>query len=120
MGEHGDASSAERTGRSGSLKPTYVEELERQVAEKDKQAQEYIAKYRQAAGEFDEARLRLRREISKDVERGRREIISDLLEVLDNLDRAIDATRATVARGATVRASRWCVVSSSRSSKGLA
>ena len=52
-----------------SLKPTYVEELERQVAEKDRIAQEYIAKYRQAASEFDEARLRLRREISKDVER---------------------------------------------------
>lgn len=72
-------------------KPTYVEELERQLAEKDKTAQEYIAKYRQAANEFDESRLRLRREISKDIERARREMLSDLLEVLDNLDRAIDA-----------------------------
>lgn len=76
-------------------KPTYVEELEQQLAEKDKQAQEYIAKYRQAASEFDEARLRLRREISKDIERSRREILADLLEVLDNLDRAIDAARAS-------------------------
>jgi len=73
-----------------SAKPTYVEELERQLAEKDKTAQEYIAKYRQAASEFDEARLRLRREIAKDIERARREVISELLEVLDNLDRAID------------------------------
>ena len=72
-------------------KPTYVEELERQLAEKDKTAQEYIAKYRQAASEFEESRLRLRREISKDIERARREMLSDLLEVLDNLDRAIDA-----------------------------
>ncbi len=79
----------------GSRKPTYVEELEQQLAEKDKQAQEYIAKYRQAASEFDEARLRLRREISKDIERSRREILADLLEVLDNLDRAIDAARAS-------------------------
>jgi molecular chaperone GrpE len=76
---------------SGSQKPTYVEELERQLAEKDRQVQEYIGKYRQAASEFEEARLRLRREISKDIERGRREIIADLLEVLDNLDRAIEA-----------------------------
>ena len=75
-------------------KPTYVEELERQLAEKDRQLQEYIGKYRQAANEFDEARLRLRREIGKDIERGRREIISDLLEVLDNLDRALDAPSA--------------------------
>jgi molecular chaperone GrpE len=80
---------------SGSRKPTYVEELERQVAEKDRQAQEYIAKYRQAAAEFDEARLRLRREISKDIERSRRDVLAELLEVLDNLDRAIDAARAS-------------------------
>jgi molecular chaperone GrpE len=85
-GDDGGAAAAER-----SSKPTYVEELERQLAEKDKTAQEYIAKYRQAASEFDEARLRLRREIAKDIERARREVISDLLEVLDNLDRAIDA-----------------------------
>ena len=89
-GEDGDAP-AERS----STKPTYVEELERQIAEKDKTAQEYIAKYRQAASEFDESRLRLRREISKDIERARREILSDLLEVLDNLDRAIEAAGKT-------------------------
>jgi molecular chaperone GrpE len=86
-GDDGDAP-AER-----SSKPTYVEELEQQLAEKDRTAQEYIAKYRQAASEFEEARLRLRREIAKDVERGRREILADLLEVVDNLDRAIDAAR---------------------------
>ena len=76
-----------------SDKPTYVAELEAQVAEKDRIAQEYIAKYRQAASEFEESRLRLRREISKDVERGRREILSDLLEVVDNLDRAIESAK---------------------------
>jgi molecular chaperone GrpE len=78
---------------SGTLKPTYVEDLERQLAEKDRIAQEFIAKYRQAAAEFEESRLRLRREIGKDVERGRREILADLLDVLDNLDRALDAAR---------------------------
>lgn len=78
---------------STSLKPTYVEELEQQVAEKDRQLQEYIAKYRKAASEFEDARARLRREIGRDVERGRREILADLLEVVDNLDRALDATR---------------------------
>ena len=76
-----------------SLKPTYVEELEQQLAEKDRQLQEYITKYREAASEFESARARLRREIARDTERGRREIIADLLEVLDNLDRALDATR---------------------------
>lgn len=92
--EPADSEASERSTPS-SLKPTYVEELERQVAEKDRQLQEYIGKYRQAASEFEEARLRLRREISKDIERGRRDIIADLLEVLDNLERAIEASKAT-------------------------
>jgi molecular chaperone GrpE len=86
-GDDGDAPA------TTSSKPTYVEELERQLAEKDRIAQEYIAKYRQAASEFEESRLRLRREISKDIERGRREILADLLDVVDNLDRAIESAR---------------------------
>ena len=89
-----DASAASSSeGSATSLKPTYVEQLEQQVAEKDKQIQEYLTKYRQASSEFDEMRLRLRREISKDVERARRDVISELLEVLDNLERAIEAAK---------------------------
>ena len=87
-----EASTAASDGGS-SLKPTYVEELEQQVAEKDKQIQEYLAKYRQASSEFEEMRLRLRREISKDIERTRREVLSEMLEVVDNLDRALDAAK---------------------------
>jgi molecular chaperone GrpE len=88
-GESQGGATEERT----SLKPTYVEQLEQQLAEKDRQIQEYLGKYRQAAQEFEDARIRLRREISKDVERGRREILADLLEVVDNLDRAIESAR---------------------------
>jgi molecular chaperone GrpE len=88
-----DAAPGAEPTASPSLKPTYVEQLEQQVAEKDRQAQEYIAKYRQAAAEFDEARLRLRREISKDVERARRDVIADMLEIVDNLERAVDAAQ---------------------------
>jgi molecular chaperone GrpE len=85
---------------SSSLKPTYVEELEQQLAEKDKQLQDAIARYRGAAAEFEDSRARLRREIGKDIERGRREILADLLDVVDNLDRAVDAARANT--GTTV------------------
>lgn len=80
---------------SSSLKPTYVEELEQKLADKDKQLQDAIARYRGAASEFEESRARLRREIAKDIERGRREILADLLDVVDNLDRAVDAARAS-------------------------
>jgi len=74
-----------------SLKPTYVEELERKVAEREKEAGEYLAKYRQASREFEDARARMRKELAKDAERSRREVLISLLEVVDNLDRAIDA-----------------------------
>jgi molecular chaperone GrpE len=83
---------ATSTDAPRSDKPTFVQELEQQLAEKDKQLQETLTQYRQAASEFEESRLRLRREISKDIERARRDVISELLEVLDNLDRALDAT----------------------------
>jgi molecular chaperone GrpE len=46
-------------------------------------------------------RARLRRDVAKDVERGRRLILADLLDVVDNLDRAI--TAATGAGGAVLQ-----------------
>jgi molecular chaperone GrpE len=80
-------------GPDAARKPSYVEELERKVAESEKQAQEYIARYRQAAHEFEDARARMRKELAKDAERSRREVLVSLLEVVDNLDRAIEAAR---------------------------
>jgi len=73
------------------LKPAYVEELEQKVAAKDQEIQRLIALNRSASTEFDDARARLRKELSKDVERGRRSMLVSFLEVLDNLDRALEA-----------------------------
>jgi molecular chaperone GrpE len=73
-----------------SLKPTMLEELEARIAEKDLEIQQLLSKYRGASDEFEQARARLRKEITKDVERSRRSVIVSFLEVLDNLDRALD------------------------------
>jgi molecular chaperone GrpE len=73
------------------LKPTYIEELEERLAAKDAELQQILTKYRSAADEFDQARVRLRKEITKDVERSRRALIVSFLEVLDNIDRALAA-----------------------------
>jgi molecular chaperone GrpE len=73
------------------LKPTYIEELEARLAGKDAELQQVLSKYRNAAEEFDQARARLRKEVTKDVERGRRQMLVSFLEVLDNLDRALAA-----------------------------
>ena len=72
-------------------KPSYVVELETKIAAKDEEIQRLISEYKSASSEFDDARARLRKEVSKDVERGRRSLIVSFLEVLDNLDRALGA-----------------------------
>jgi molecular chaperone GrpE len=73
------------------LKPTYIEELEDRLAAKDAELQQILAKYRGAADEFEQARARLRKEVAKDVERSRRQVLVSFIEVLDNLDRALAA-----------------------------
>jgi molecular chaperone GrpE len=85
----GEAAATE--GAEPSTKPSYVEELEKRLADKDKEIQEYLSKYREASSGFDESRARLRKETSKEIERGRRAVLVEFLEVVDNLDRAIDA-----------------------------
>ncbi len=94
------ADESTRDVQAPSVKPSYVEDLERRLAEKDEQLQDHIVRYREAAREFDESRARLRREVWRDIERGRRAFIAELLEILDNLDRAIDASRQDASDGA--------------------
>src|SRR5262245_57409624 len=86
-----DNDPAADAGDEPKLKPTYIEELEARIAAKDAELQSLLAKYRGASDEFDQARARLRKEVAKDVERGRRSMLVSFLEVLDNLDRALSA-----------------------------
>jgi len=74
-------------------KPTYVQELEARVAAKDEELRATLARYREANAEFEQARARMRRDVAKEVERGTRAVLADLLDVVDNLDRAIEAAK---------------------------
>ena len=64
-----------------------------QLADKDKLLTDYAARYKAAASEFEDTRVRLRKGAAKDVEREKREVLTSFLEGIDNLDRAIDASR---------------------------
>lgn len=88
-------------GQAGdrSDKPAYVQELEQRLAAKDEELRATIARYREANAEFEQARARLRRDVAKEVERGKRAVLADLLDVLDNLDRALDAARSASSPG---------------------
>jgi molecular chaperone GrpE len=76
-------------------RPSYVEELEQRLAEREEQLRQYAQQVKAAAAEFDEARVRARREVTKEIDRGKRALLAELLDVMDNLDRAIDAGSTT-------------------------
>jgi hypothetical protein len=105
------------TAETPAGKPTYVEELEARLAEKDRVLQDYIRQYKAAAGEFEESRARARRDVAKEVERGKRAILVDLLEVVDNLDRAIESAKEARTVDVLVHGSKWCASSSCNASK---
>jgi len=86
---HGESATEDLSSR----KPSYVEDLERLLAEKDKAIQAHAARYRESAGEFEQVRTRLRRDMDKEIERAWRALLADFLEVVDNLDRALAASR---------------------------
>lgn len=73
-------------------KPTFLEELELKLANKEKLLSEYAERYKSASREFEETRTRLRKEVEKDVQREKRAVLASFLETLDNLDRAIQAS----------------------------
>ena len=76
-------------GDAPSAKPSYVEDLERQLADKDKLLEGATARYQEAVAESERTRERLRRETAKDVGREVRRVLASFLDVVDNLDRAV-------------------------------
>jgi molecular chaperone GrpE len=84
---------ADNTAPAPGVKPTYVEELEKQLAESQDRLQEFMTDHRRSLEEFEQVKVRIRRDVAREVERGRRAVLVELLEVLDNLDRAIAAAR---------------------------
>ena len=71
--------------------PPEAATLDAEHAECDRRLREAQARERQAVLELDRARARLERDARKDIERSRRDLIVQLLPVLDDLDRAIAA-----------------------------
>lgn len=75
-------------------KPSYVQELEQKLEDKETRLQATLTQYKEAKDEFEAARARLRRDITREIEAGKRSMLADILDVMDNLDRAIGAAQA--------------------------
>lgn len=84
---------ADTADAGAARKPTYVEELEQRLADAAAQVGTLRAEHRRALDELDQVRARLQRGAARETERSRRAILAELLEVVDNLDRAVAAAR---------------------------
>lgn len=78
---------------SSSLKPTYVEELEKRRAEAEQKAEKVLASYREfrdkAEAENRQARERIRNEYEKRVQQVRGETVEKFIDVFENFERAL-------------------------------
>lgn len=89
-----DKGEGEEAADAAPKKPTYVEELETKLAEKEQRLADTLKQYKEALDEFENAKARLRRDIGKEIEAGKRSILTDLLDVVDNLERAVGSQGA--------------------------
>lgn len=70
-------------------KPSYVAKLEQALLEKDRKLKEIARGHLASADEVENAKERIRKEAGREAQRGRREMLGEFLDVLDNLERAI-------------------------------
>lgn len=74
-------------------KPTYVQHLENQIADQRRRLAEAQELIRSASEEVTRARARIERDAQRDQQRWRAEFLRSFIDVLDDVDRALDATR---------------------------
>lgn len=79
--------------------PSYVEELKTRAEEAERRAREISAAYRRIDEERDAFRERLARDLDRRLEIARADVLRKLLDVLDDLDRAITAARTSTDPG---------------------
>jgi molecular chaperone GrpE len=79
--------------------PTYVEELQSKLKASEERLREYAEKHREARqqmqAEVDAIRARLQRTLAEQLEQRKAQFIGNLLDVLDNLNRALRAAEET-------------------------
>ena len=94
---------AEGSDPSGAAEPQADTEVETDLAEAERKASEYLNDLRRLAADFDNYRKRVARESEVQASRATESLVSELLPVLDNLERALDASEhheeAKVAEG---------------------
>jgi molecular chaperone GrpE len=81
----------EADAQAAKKKPTFVEDLERQLAERDQLLAETRQAHKDSKAGLDEVRQRLERELDTRLEVQRARLAEPFMEVLDNLGRLVEA-----------------------------
>ena len=84
--------SAPSPGADGSVGDDAAGALESELDEARRRADEYLNDLRRVAADFDNYRKRVARDSEAQVQRASESIVSELLPVLDSLERAVDAS----------------------------
>jgi molecular chaperone GrpE len=92
----------EQGGEASGEKPSYVAQLEAELADRDRRLSEALLRQRQAVTEQEMARQRVERDARREIARSKKEVLAAILPVLDDLDRA----RAAAESGGDVGALR--------------
>ncbi len=71
--------------------PTYVEQIQTRMDEKESQLKEYISAHKEKMAEMDKVRKRLEEDVEHRSLNRFGEMIASLLPIIDDLDRAIEA-----------------------------
>ena len=101
MHRRGAAEGSDPSGGAPSRRPT--PDIETELADANRRAEEYLNDLRRLAADFDNYRKRVARESEMQASRATESLVGELLPVLDNLERALDASEhheeAKVAEG---------------------
>jgi molecular chaperone GrpE len=91
------------TGAAEGDAQAETSDLEQDLADAERRAEEYLNDLRRVAADFDNYRKRVARETEAQASRATESMVGELLPVLDNLERALDASEhheeAKVAEG---------------------
>ncbi len=86
-----DRAAEEDEREQASQKESPIERLERELREKDALLRKYIAGHKEAVVQFEQSRNRLQKDVKNQVKLYTRKFLEDLLDVVDNLDRALES-----------------------------
>lgn len=94
-GSESEAGKEEPKGSAGPSRLTYIQELEARLRTSQETLGRYVGAYKELEEDKERFKLRLEREKAKELEILQGRLVTDLLELMDNLDRSVMGAEAS-------------------------